>query len=112
MGYKMDSILPKGKNLIITTVINMHNGANISRVPIDKIPKINQDIFIKTNDVLGIMTSGIDFLSKDITVPYNQNNGRILEVNGTPDTEIHTIVSSQSNDPFNIYEKVADIVFM
>ncbi len=112
LGYKMDDILPKGKNLIITTVINMHNGANISRVPIGKIPKINQDIFIKTNDVLGIMTSGIDFLSNDITVPYNQNNGRILEVNGTPDTEIHTIVSSQTNDSFNIYEKIADIVFM
>ncbi len=111
-GYKMNSILPKGKNLIISTVINMHNGAQISRVPISEVPKVNQDIFIKTNEVLGIMTSGIDYLSQDISIPYHQNNGRILEVNGTPDTEIHTIVSSQTNDPFDIYEKIADVVFI
>ncbi len=110
-GYKMNSILPKGTNLIISTVINMHNGANIIRIPIKKIPKENINIFLKTNKVLGITTSGIDFLSKDITVPYNKNNGRILEVNGTPDTEIHTIVSTQSNDPFNIYDKISDYVF-
>lgn len=110
-GYNMNSILPKNKNLIISTVINMHNGANITRIPIDKLPKKNIDIFLKTNQVLGITTSGIDFLSKDITVPYNKNNGRILEVNGTPDTEIHTIVSTQSNDTFNIYDKISDYVF-
>ncbi len=119
-GYNMDSILPSGKTLIISTVINMHNGANISRISIDKIPKENINIFLKTNKVLGITTSGIDFLSKDITIPYYKNNGKILEVNGTPDTEIHTIVSTlsgsresttQSNDTFNIYDKISDYVF-
>lgn len=110
-GYTMSSILPKGKNLIISTVINMHNGANITRIPIDKLPKENVEIFLKTNKVLGITTSGIDFLSKDINIPYHKNNGKILEVNGTPDTEIHTIVSTQSNDTFNIYDKISDYVF-
>lgn len=110
-GYSMSSILPSGKSLIISTVINMHNGANISRIPINKLPKENVEIFLKTNKVLGITTSGIDFLSKDITIPYNKNGGKILEVNGTPDTEIHTIVSTQSNDTFNIYDKISDYVF-
>jgi cyanophycin synthetase len=112
MGYRLDSILPKGKKLIISTVINMHNGASISRTPISSIPKVNQDIFIKTNEVLDITTSGIDFLSKDITVPYTQNKAKILEVNGTPDTEIHNIVSEEIKDGFNIYEKISDVVFM
>jgi cyanophycin synthetase len=110
-GYTMNSILPKGTNLMISTVINMHNGANITRIPINKLPKENIDIFLKTNKVLGITTSGIDFLSKDISVPYHKNNGKILEINGTPDTEIHTIVSTQSNDPFNIYDKISNYVF-
>ncbi len=110
-GYKMNSILPKGKNLIISTVINMHNGANIARIPLKNIPKENIDIFLKTNKVLGITTSGIDFLSKDINVAYNKNNGKILEINGTPDTEIHTIVSKQNNDSFNIYDRISDYVF-
>lgn len=110
-GYTMSSILPKGKNLIISTVINMHNGANVNRISINKLPKENIDIFLKTNKVLGITTSGIDFLSKDISVVYNKNNGKILEVNGTPDTEIHTIVSTQTNDTFNIYDKISNYVF-
>ncbi len=110
-GYHMNSILPKGKNLIISTVINMHNGANIVRIPIKKLPKENVNIFLKTNKLLGITTSGIDFLSKDISIPYHKNNGRILEVNGTPDTEIHTIVSKQNNDSFNIYDRISDYVF-
>lgn len=110
-GYTLDTILPKGKSVVISTVINMHNGANISRIPIEDVPEENKKIFIKTNDVIGIMTSGIDFLSNDIKVPYSENNGRILEVNGTPDTEIHTIVSSQNGDKLNIYEKIANHVF-
>ena len=110
-GYKMSSILPKGTNLIISTVINMHNGANIQRISINNLPKENVEIFLKTNKVLGITTSGIDFLSIDIRIPYNKNGGKILEVNGTPDTEIHTIVSTQSNDTFNIYDKISDYVF-
>ncbi len=108
MGYTLDSIPAKDKKVIISTVINMHNGASISRVPLSSIPKVNQELFIKTNEVLGITTSGIDFLSKDIT----KDGGKILEVNGTPDTEIHNIVSEQNGDGFDIYEKIADIVFI
>lgn len=110
-GYKMDDILPKEKSLIITTVINMHNGADIKRIPIESVPEINRNIFIQANQVLGIKCSGIDFLSPNITLSYKENNGRILEINGTPDTEIHTIVSEQSGDRFDIYEKIATNVF-
>ncbi len=107
----MDDILPKGRNVIISTVINMHNGADIERIPLGSIPEINRNIFIQANQVLGIKCSGIDFLSPDITKSYKENNGRILEINGTPDTEIHTIVSEQSGDNFDIYEKIAANVF-
>ncbi len=110
-GYKMDDILPKGRNVTISTVINMHNGADIERIPLGSIPEINRNIFIQANQVLGIKCSGIDFLSPDITKSYKENNGRILEINGTPDTEIHTIVSEQSGDNFDIYEKIAANVF-
>ncbi len=108
MGYNMDSILPKNKKLIISTVINMHNGADISRIPINKVPSENLNIFTKVNQIIGIMTSGIDYLSTDITKPYN---GKILELNGSPDTDIHNIVTKLSNDSFNIYEKIVNNVF-
>ena len=107
-GYSLKDVLPLGEKLYITDIINMHNGAKISRVPLDTIPKINIDMFIKVNSVMDINCSGLDYLSNDITIPYYNNNSRILEVNGTPDTEIHTKLNS---DGFSFFEKVAGNIF-
>jgi cyanophycin synthetase len=100
-GYNMNSIPELNKKIIISNVINMHNGARIFRIPIENIPKKNIDLFIKVNNVMDINCSGIDYLSNDITIPYDKNNSKILEVNGTPDTEIHNKISG-----INFYERI------
>jgi len=109
-GYKIEDILEKDKKIFITNVINMHNGANISRIDIDSIPQKNIDIFLKTNKVLKINSSGLDYLSNDITVDYDINNSKILEVNGTPDTEIHTLIKFKNeNDSF--FKRLVNNIF-
>lgn len=108
-GYQIDTIPDDGKKIYISNVINMHNGARISRIDINTIPKINQKMFIETNRALNITCSGIDFLSEDITVDYNINNGKVLEVNGTPDTEIHTKI--KFNDGETFWNKVSKQIF-
>ena len=95
-GYSLDSIPEKGVKVYISNVINMHNGARISRIPIETIPQKNLDLFIKVNKTMEITCSGLDFLSDDITIDYDLNNGRILEVNGTPDTEIHQKIKNSA----------------
>lgn len=100
-GYNFNSIPSYGQKIIISNVINMHNGARISRIPIDNIPKENIDLFINVNKAMDITCSGLDYLSNDITVPYYKNNSKILEVNGTPDTEIHGKIKG-----LNIFEKI------
>ena len=99
-GYKLTDIPEYGKIVYISNVINMHNGSRISRIPLNNIPQKNIDIFIKTNKAIGINCSGIDYLSNNIEVEYEKNNSRILEVNGTPDTEIHTLIKFEENDSF------------
>lgn len=105
-GYHLTSIPSIGEKIYISNVINMHNGARISRIPIEKIPKKNLDLFLKVNKVMDITCSGLDFLSDDITIEYNVNNGRILEVNGTPDTEIHQKIKN-----YNFFEKIVHSIF-
>lgn len=105
-GYNLNSILENGKKIYISNVINMHNGARISRIHIESIPQKNIDLFIKVNQVMNINCSGLDFLSDDITIEYDKNNGRILEVNGTPDTEIH-----QKIKDYNFFEKLVNSIF-
>ena len=106
-GNGMDSILPKNKTISISNVINMHNGARISRIPLEKVSKKNQEMFLLTNKAIDITCSGIDYLSNDISVDYDKNGGKVLEINGTPDTEIHTTnILSNSNDIEMFYNNI------
>ena len=109
-GYTKDHVLENGKKIYISNVINMHNGARISRVEIDSIPEKNKKIFLKTNEALEINCSGLDYLSNDISVDYDKNNSKILEVNGTPDTEIHDLVKfEKDNDSF--FKRLVNSIF-
>ncbi len=105
-GYTLDSVLDNGKKIYISNVINMHNGARISRIPLENIPDKNIKLFIAVNKAMDIKCSGIDFLSNDICIPYDENNGRVLEVNGTPDTEIH-----QKIKDYNFFERLVNSIF-
>jgi cyanophycin synthetase len=109
-GYTLDTILEDKVKVYISNVINMHNGARISRIPLDTIPQKNIDMFINTNKYLNILCSGLDYLSEDITIEYDKNNGKILEVNGTPDTEIHTKIN-YNKDEDGFFKKVVNNIF-
>jgi cyanophycin synthetase len=109
-GYTLDTILEDNTKVYISNVINMHNGARISRIPLDNIPKKNIDMFINTNKYLKISCSGLDYLSDDITVEYDKNNSKILEVNGTPDTGIHTKINYNQNED-GFFKRVVNNIF-
>jgi len=108
-GYKLSDRPKKGLKIFITDIINMHNGAIISKVDLNQVPVENIEMFIKVNKALGITCSGIDYLSKDVTVHYNKNYSKVLEVNGRPDTEIHTKLEDSSNPSF--FKKIAGSIF-
>ena len=105
-GYSLDDIPDQNEKIFISNVINMHNGARISRIPLEEVPKKNIELFIKVNQAMKINCSGLDYLSEDITIDHELNNSKILEVNGTPDTEIHRKLTD-----LNFFEKVVDSIF-
>jgi cyanophycin synthetase len=109
-GYTKDDVLESGKKIYISNVINMHNGARISRVNLDSIPEKNKKIFLKTNAALEINCSGLDYLSNDISIDYDKNNSKILEVNGTPDTEIHDLVKFEKGDD-SFFKRLVNNIF-
>ena len=109
-GFTLDTILDDKVKVYISNVINMHNGARISRIPLDTIPQKNIDMFINTNKFLKISCSGLDYLSDDITINYDINDGKVLEVNGTPDTEIHTKIDYNKNED-GFFKRVVNNIF-
>lgn len=100
-NVNMDTIIPKQQKIYVTDIINLHNGAPIERMDMNKVPKINLELFKKVGQVLDINCYGLDYISKNIYTPYNQGKNVILEVNGTPDTEIHTKLNNYGSSFFN-----------
>lgn len=100
-GYTLYSILPKNKKIMITNTINYHNGSGLIRIPINSIHKDNIKMFLKTNKVLNLNLSGIDYISSSLKNSY-LNDGNILEVNTGPDMKIHYVADkNQKNYPLN-----------
>jgi D-alanine-D-alanine ligase-like ATP-grasp enzyme len=105
-GYLKSTVLEKGKSVFITNTINFHNGANPVRIDLDKIPEINKNMFIKAHKLINLECSGLDYMSDDITVPYNENNGHIIEINDMVDSFIH-VKSDNSSKPNFLFENIA-----
>jgi glutathione synthase/RimK-type ligase-like ATP-grasp enzyme len=104
-GYDKDSILENNKKIFITNTINFHNGANPTRMDLNKIPKENIDMFIKAHKLINLECSGIDYMSSDIYIPYYINNGHIIEINDMVDTKIHIDADNGSNPDF-LFENI------
>ena len=106
-GFLKDKIPNKNKKVFITNTINFHNGANPVRISIDKIPKINQDIFIEAHKLIKLHCSGLDYMSPDITVSYKDNNGHIIEINDMVDTKIH-VDADHGKDPDFLFKNIVN----
>ena len=71
----------------------------------ENIPQKNKDIFINAHKLIGLECSGIDYMSPDIYIPYDENNGHIIEINDMVDTKIH-IEANNRNDPYFLFNNI------
>ena len=104
-GYATESIPEKNKKIFVTNTINFHNGANPVRIDLGSVPEINKDMFVKAHKLIELECSGIDYMSDDVTVPYNINNGHIIEINDMVDTQIHVDADNRKNPNF-LFENI------
>jgi glutathione synthase/RimK-type ligase-like ATP-grasp enzyme len=104
-GYNKDSLVNKNNKVFITNTINFHNGATVLRIDLEKVPKINKDMFLKAHKLINLECSGIDYMSPDIYIPYNDNNGHIIEINDMVDTYIH--VRTDADNPDFLYQNIS-----
>jgi len=87
-GFSFDSIVPKNKSVHVTNTVNFHNGADLERIPLNKVHPVNIDMFKTVNNALGVNLSGIDYMTSSLEVPY-YIEGHIIEVNNVPGSDIH-----------------------
>ena len=82
-GYKINDILEKGKKIEVTNIISISNGGKQKYIDENKIHPLNIDLFKKINNIMGLNFSGIDYISKSLSIPYTVE-GKIIEVNPYP----------------------------
>ena len=104
-GFNKESVLKINKKIFITNTINFHNGANPVRIALNEIPVINIDMFIKAHKLIGLECSGIDYMSPDIRIPYDKNDGHIIEINDMVDTKIH-IDADHGKEPNLLFKNI------
>lgn len=109
-GYNINDIIPKNKEILLTKTVNFHNGSQIKRINITKIHPLNIGMFIKTNDVLNLDLSGIDYMTNSIEDPYYMH-GAVIEVNDGPDMKIHYVADkNQKKFALNKFLKIVEQV--
>lgn len=108
-GLDGDGILAAGKEIMISNVRNYHNGANIKRIDIASIHPDNIAMLCKVNKAIGLVVSGVDFMTPDITKSYRENGGTIIEVNANPGLDIH--VNPKDNRSSSMGELVVARLF-
>ena len=88
-GFNENDILKKNKKLVVYPISNFHQGGFLKRIPLSKIHHDNLNMFKKVNSILNLQLCGIDFLIKDITKSYKEQESAINEVNSSPNFDIH-----------------------
>lgn len=106
-GYNLDSVIPQGKNVKLSGVINLSNGAVSKPVNINDVHPDNILMFEKCSELIGGLNIGIDYISSNISLPYI-TNGVIIEVNSDPGFGPHRIAHNGSDE---IHKKVIETLF-
>lgn len=100
-NYKLNDIVPDGRRVIINNILNYRGGAITEKYPLDKIHPENRQLF---ESLLGPQFDsnclGVDFISPDLSVPYYENNGAILEFNSNPARMLHDIFDPEFKERY------------
>ena len=90
----LNTIIPKNKEILLTYVKNYHNGAQLNIVPIESIHEDNIELFKNINKTTNMRLSGIDFISKDLSIPFYEE-GVVIEINPFPGGSVFELADNQ-----------------
>lgn len=87
-GFNTESIPSKGQRILLRENGNLSTGGTAKDCT-DEIHPQNAALAIKAAELLGLDIAGIDITSPDISVPLENGEGAIIEVNAAPGLRMH-----------------------
>ena len=88
-GYTLETVPPKGERVYLRGTANLSTGGtSIDRT--DEMHPDNVTACEMAAGIVGLDIAGIDVVTKDIGVPFRENDAVIIEVNAAPGIRMHT----------------------
>jgi cyanophycin synthetase len=105
--YSKTQIIPQGVRIELTKTVNLHNGATNEKINIQSVHPDNLAMFKQLNIIFNLKLSGVDYISRDLSIPYtSEHGGGIVEINYNPGIE-----SNFTTDPDSIKKLINNIEF-
>ena len=107
-GLTLDSILPSGQQLFLKGIANLSAGGTSTDVT-ESVHPDNAFMAERISRIVGLDICGLDVISPDIGVPFNLNQGAVIEVNSNPGFRSH--MTPTEGKPRNAAGYVMDMLF-
>lgn len=106
-GVKLKTRLAKGQKVFLSQKMNAGNSGDMINVT-DSVHPENTALLEKVHQVLNLSLSGLDFICKDISIPWYEQSFAFIESNSLPGVSQHHYPSS--GEPINVAGKVWDFI--
>ena len=107
-GLSLESVLPKGEELLLKPTANLSTGGTATDVT-DLVHPDNIFICERIARIIGLDICGIDIMAPNLTEPLSQTGGAVLEVNAAPGFRMH--IDPAEGIPRNVAEPVIDMLY-
>jgi cyanophycin synthetase len=104
----LESVLPKGEELLLKPTANLSTGGTATDVT-DMVHPDNIFMCERIARIIGLDICGIDIMAQNLTEPVKDNGGAILEVNAAPGFRMH--IDPAEGIPRNVAEPVIDMLY-
>jgi cyanophycin synthetase len=108
LGYDHTTVPAKGETVYLRSTANLSTGGTAKDVT-DIIHPDNREMAIRAVEAVGLDIGGVDFLTNDIALSYQEAGGAICEVNAGPGFRMH--VAPSEGTPRDVAGPVIDMLF-
>lgn len=107
-GHTLETVLAEGEELWLKPTANLSTGGTATDVT-DVVHPSNVFLCERIARIIGLDICGIDIMAPDLSVPIQENDGAILEVNAAPGFRMH--LEPTEGLARNVAEPVIDMLY-
>jgi cyanophycin synthetase len=107
-GVDANTVLSEGEVFYLRSTANLSTGGTAIDMT-DVVHPDNREMAVRAVQAVGLDVGGVDFLTSDISKPYKEVGGAIVEVNAAPGFRMH--VAPSEGEPRDVSGKVMDMLF-